>query len=104
MGLAEARRISPLSNAGAILFLVWSVFTIFARKFDTGFLEDFQGSLLFIRIFSIEVPFDLIEFFFRNRVGVFAIAELYFVAIIVVSILGLTQKKKVILKSFLFWD
>lgn len=98
MGLTEARRISPLSNAGAILFLVWSAFTIFGRNFDTEVLENFQGSLIFIRIFSIEVPFDLIEFFFKNRVGVFALIELFFVAIIVVSILALIQKKESLFK------
>lgn len=98
MGLTEARGISPISKAGALLFLIWSALTIFGRNFDFGVLNNFLGSLIFIRIFRIEVPFDLIEFFFKYRVGVFALIDLFFVAIIVVSILALTQKKESLFK------
>lgn len=94
MDFAETRRISPISNAGALLFLVWSALTIFGRNFDFGVLNNFLGSLIFIRIFSIEVPFDLVEFFFKYRVGVFALIDLFFVAIIVVSIFALIQKRE----------
>lgn len=98
MGLTKGRGISPISNAGALLFLIWGALTIFGRNFDFGVLNNFLGSLIFIRIFRIEVPFGLIEFFFKYRVGVFALIDLFFVAIIVVSILALTQKKESLFK------
>lgn len=98
MSLTETRRISPLSNVGAILFLAWSAFTIFTRFYETEFLGFVRGGLYFTKLFFIQLPYGLEEFFFEGRIQYFSLADLFFVAIIVVSILALTQKKENLFK------
>lgn len=96
--MSDSKRINPISLAGAIVLSVWSSLVLISRiiGFDPPLL---YGRTYFDHILFVPIPeFAVSQLSYR---GNSSLSDLLFVAIVVISVFALAQKKESLLKVVL---
>ena len=89
-----------MSLAGAIVLSVWSLLVLINRIIGMNtFL--ILGETYFDKIFFVPIPEFARILLFSDRINSFRLSDLLFVAIVVISVLVLAQKKESLLKVLL---
>ena len=89
-----------MSLAGAIVLSVWSLLVLINRiiRVNTFLI---LGETYFDKILFVPIPEFALNLLFSNRINSFRLSDLLFVAIVVISVLVLAQKKESLLKVLL---
>lgn len=89
-----------MSLAGAIVLSVWSLLVLINRiiRMNTFLI---LGETYFDKILFVPIPEFALILLFSDRINSFRLSDLLFVAIVVISVLVLAQKKESLLKVLL---